>query len=756
MKKPSDQKSFRSSLRDKIIGLGERSIRKSYYPQLQRQLNEAEKNRRQLEEKSTALQNMLEDLEHARTGMADSQARYRSLVENLDDLIFSLDTQGTITYVSPVVQNFVGRMPKEITGLALKDFVHPDDLPNLQAGFERILAGQPETQEFRLFDKAGDFRYVRTSIRRLLEGGSVVGLTGVIRDITQIKRDEEARQRLNRELRAISNCNVALMRAEDELALLGNICRIVCDDAGYRMAWVGCPENDHAKTIRPLAWAGFEDNYLEQAQITWADTERGRGPVGIAMRSGKSVSIQDFTTDPKAAPWREAALQRGYRSSISLPLKDENANIFGVFNIYSTEPNAFTQDEVRLLEELAEDMAFGIRVLRTRIERQQGEEALRSSQQRMDNIVANSPGAIYRCSNDAEWTMEFLSAAITRITGYPANDFLGNRIRSYASIIHPDDRRIVREAVSVGLERKTQYQMDYRLIAKDGTPRWVHEQGQGLFDPDGRLNVLDGVIFDITEQRKAEEEIKKLNQELEQRVSDRTRQLEEANKELEAFAYSVSHDLRAPLRAIDGFSRILLDDYAQMIDEEGKRLLNVVRDNTIRMGQLIDAILKFSRTGRLEISLSEIDIEKMVRAVCAELQTTDSESKLQWKIEPMPPARGDSAMLRQVFVNLLSNAMKFSRTRETPKIEVGATVKDGETIYFVKDNGVGFDMRYVGKLFGVFQRLHSMNEFEGTGIGLATVKRIVTRHGGRVWAEGEVNKGATFFFSLPSMYKSEG
>ncbi|MEJ2407356.1 MAG: ATP-binding protein, partial [Candidatus Thiodiazotropha sp.] len=412
-------------------------------------------------------------------------------------------------------------------------------------------------------------------------------------------------------------------------------------------------------------------------------------------------------------PWREAALQRGYRSSISLPLKDETANVFGVFNIYSTEPNAFTQDEIRLLEELAEDMAFGIKVLRTRIERQQGEEALRSSQQRMDNIVANSPGAIYRCTNDAEWTMEFLSAAITRITGYSAEDFLGNRIRSYASIIHPDDRRIVREVVSVALEHKTQYQMDYRLVAKDGTPRWVHEQGQGLLDPDGRLNILDGFIFDITEQRKAEEEIKRLNQELEQRVSDRTRQLEDANKELEAFAYSVSHDLRAPL------------------------------------GQLIDAILKFSRTGRLEISLSEIDVEKMVRSICAELQTTDSESKLQWKIEPMPLARGDSAMLRQVFVNLLSNAIKFSQTRETPKIEVGASVKDGETTYFVKDNGVGFDMRYVDKLFGVFQRLHSMNEFEGTGIGLATVKRIVTRHGGRVWAEGEVNKGATFFFTLP-------
>lgn len=234
-----------------------------------------------------------------------------------------------------------------------------------------------------------------------------------------------------------------------------------------------------------------------------------------------------------------------------------------------------------------------------------------------------------------------------------------------------------------------------------------------------------------------------------QRIKDRTAALEQVNAELEAFAYSVSHDLRAPLRAIDGYSHMLLDEHAAALDDEGRRLLNTVRFNALRMGRLIDDMLSFSRMSRREMAAMAVDMTRLAQDAAAELQAAVPERSLRFEIAELPPAQGDRDMLRQVLVNLLSNAVKFTRVRDEAVIEVGGTATADGATYYVKDNGVGFDMKYVDKLFGVFERLHAQKDYEGTGIGLAIVKRIVVRHGGRVWAESKEGGGTVFHFFLP-------
>jgi signal transduction histidine kinase len=238
--------------------------------------------------------------------------------------------------------------------------------------------------------------------------------------------------------------------------------------------------------------------------------------------------------------------------------------------------------------------------------------------------------------------------------------------------------------------------------------------------------------------------------ELEQRIHERTAQLEAANRELEAFSYSVSHDLRAPLRAIDGYTRILLEDYQPMLDDEGKRICAVISEGAHKMSDLIDDLLTFSRLGRAALNPSDIDMEAMARSVFQELTTAQSRKRIDFQVETLPPVPGDPALLRQVWVNLLSNSIKFSQKKKRAVIRVRGERSDNEIRYTVQDNGVGFDMQYVDKLFGVFQRLHSVKDFEGNGVGLALVQRVIHRHGGRVWAEGEIDKGATFYFTLPA------
>jgi PAS domain S-box-containing protein len=293
------------------------------------------------------------------------------------------------------------------------------------------------------------------------------------------------------------------------------------------------------------------------------------------------------------------------------------------------------------------------------------------------------------------------------------------------------------------MEQRESLRLENEFTFPDGSQGWFDLSLQPV--PEGVFILSQ----DVTERKRAEQAVRRHAEELEVRVAERTQELQAANRELEAFSYSVSHDLRAPLRAADGFARILQEDHADSLPADARRYLDLVRGSTQQMGRLIDDLLAFSRLGRQAISRRPVQPATVARQAIEQLQDGQEGRRVEIEVEEMPDVSADPQLLLQVYVNLLSNALKFSRGREPARIQIGSCEQDGERVYFVRDNGAGFDMGYVDKLFGVFQRLHRAEEFEGTGVGLAIVQRIVHRHGGRAWAEGAVDQGATFYFTLP-------
>ncbi len=372
-------------------------------------------------------------------------------------------------------------------------------------------------------------------------------------------------------------------------------------------------------------------------------------------------------------------------------------------------------------------------------ERKQAEEV----RARLAAIVESSEEAII--SKTLEGRITSWNRGAENLFGYSAEEAVG---KSMLMLFPPE--RVGEESEILARIRHGEKVDHFETVrvTKSGKLIDVSVTLSPIRNKQGKIIGASKIACDITERKRAEEKIRQLNAELEERVKQRTAELETANKELEAFSYSVSHDLRAPLRAVDGFSQAVLEDYGPQLPEEGQHYLQTIRGAAQRMGMLIDDLLTFSRLSRLPLHTQAVNMTKLAREAFEELSGEQHVHKIDIRIGELPSCEGDPALLKQVWVNLISNAIKYSRKRAAALIEIGSTSNNGEKVYFVSDNGTGFDMQYANKLFGVFQRLHRAEEFEGTGVGLAIVQRIVHRHGGRIWAEAALDRGATFYFSM--------
>lgn len=442
-----------------------------------------------------------------------------------------------------------------------------------------------------------------------------------------------------------------------------------------------------------------------------------------------------------------------YPSNIEQDTPEEELNIAKAHGRYEAEAIRVRKDGRKFWVNLVVTPQYDkqgtligfAKITRDITERKQAEMAVRDSEAKLRAIVDSVTDGIVTIDSDAR--IVFFNKAAEKLFGYSEEEVAGQNVRILMPSPYREEHDTymenyrktgIRKIIGIGREVLGQ-RKDGGVFPLELAISEVHLE-QGRF--------FTGIIRDITERRRIEEERQKLNEKLERKVLERTAQLQAVNKELEAFSYSVSHDLRAPLRGIDGFSQAVLEDYADKLDDTGRNYLDRVRSETKRMAQLIDDMLNLSRLTRGELNRGTVDLSGLAKSIASSLQEQEPGRRVTFTIEDGLEANGDSRFLQAVMQNLLENSWKYTSKHETAHIQFGSMERNGQCVYFVEDDGAGFDMAYAGKLFGAFQRLHRVTEFPGTGVGLATVQRIIHRHGGEVWAEAEPEKGATFFFTL--------
>ncbi len=666
----------------------------------------------------------------AEKALRDSEERYQRISRTITDYIYHVRVEN-----GKAAKTLHSRRCLAVTGYTVEEFeadpnlwlrmVDPQDRPQVEEQARTVLSGgDAPVIEHRLWRKEGIRRWVRnTPVLHSDPQGRLLGYDGLIQDITERK---EAELLLHTQHELALSLSATINMKEGLRLCLETAMRVSGMEAGG--VYLTDPGTGAMDMIVD------QDLPPDLANLV-RHLEPGR-PEARWMMEGKPI-YTDFDNLKSHMPLIPRAYE-GLHAMIGIPIRHENL-VIGCLNLVSSKVDAIPPSIRETLETTVAQIGNAVGRLRS-------EAALRESRQMLETVLNTIPARVFW--KDRRLIYMGCNRAFAQDAGFNSpEEIVGIDDYKIGWGDHTETYRLDDQSVIDSGTAKLNYEES--AVNQDGRKFWVSTSKIPLRDPQGNIRGVLGTYEDITGRKRVEEEIRALNAELEHRVAQRTAQLEDANRELEAFTFSVSHDLRAPLRAIDGFTQVLEEDYGNTLDAEGKRLCGIIRRNTRSMNGLIDDLLVLSRLSRAEMEYMPTDMGAMVQSVFQELVPPESRARIDFQTGRLPAVSCDPILLRQVWINLISNAIKFSQTRDKASIRVECLSTPEEDAFSIRDNGAGFDMQYADRLFAVFQRLHNASEFDGTGVGLAIVQRAIHRHGGRVWAEGAVDQGATFHFTLP-------
>ncbi len=655
-----------------------------------------------------------------------TEEQFRALLEQTDELVFIAGSDGGFIYVNARGPALLEYSRAELLQLKVADVVD-ESAKNFVTLLAELQPGQKIRHECQLKRKKGRAMAVELSVQALPGGLRLLSA----RDIRERLRVEHLQASETKVLERIA-CGHALPEILETLALAieaefdGMLCSILLLD-------------EEGKHLMHGAAPSLPETYNRAVHGMAIGPEVGS--CGTAAFTGEVIITADITKDPRWANGQELAASHRLRACWSTPIKSSKGKVLGTFALYYHEVREPGAKEKELISKAC--YLAGIA-----IERQQEVAALRQSEARLERAQKVARIGCW------EWNLEknliWWSDELYRVFGIE-HRAVAPSIEEFMELVVPEDRATLQSQIEAAMTRAGPSSVEYRICLSDGAKRDIFAEAEMDRDHHGQPKRLIGTVQDITERKRAQNQIIALNANLEKRVAERTFQIESVNKELEAFCYSISHDLRAPLRHIAGFANLLQDHAAVASNLQAGKLLASILQAARNMDQLTHDLLLFSRMGRESMKMSVLSLNQLFEEAVGSLQSDIGSRDVVWKIPALPTVQGDRAMLRQVLSNLLGNALKYTRNRPQAIIEIRCTECENETMIVIQDNGVGFNSVYADKLFNVFQRLHTADEFEGTGIGLANVRRIIARHGGRTWAEGALDVGAKVYFTLPCL-----